>query len=254
MINILIILVLVILINLLLKRLPETEKFSQCPIDNTYVINLAKDKERMNTVSKELRRENINFKRFNAIYGKDLNLKSQKCKKYFTDNLTKELKPGQLGCSMSHITIWEEIASKNNNNLYMILEDDAIVPKNFNKDVMKYIKEMPKNWDMLLLGANRLIGKKYSENLLYTDRSIKRNGNYGLYAYIIKPKTAEKLLKTCEKMDKTIDHYLNKNFYINHNVFFCNPHFVSHNYDYHSNLFNRVRSKDASKNNIIKVI
>ena len=45
------------LINLLLKRLPETEKFSQCPIDNTYVINLAKDKERMNTVSKELRRD-----------------------------------------------------------------------------------------------------------------------------------------------------------------------------------------------------
>ena len=252
MINILIIVVLIILIYLLIKN--KTENFSICPIDQTYIINLDKDKQRMDTISKELNRENINFKRFSAINGNDLDIKSEKCKKYFTDDITKELKPGQMGCSLSHITIWEEIASNNNNNMYMIMEDDANVPRNFNKDIMKYVNEMPKNWDMLLLGANRLIGKKYSNNLLYTDKSIKRNGNYGLYAYIIKPNTAKKLLRTCEKMNKTIDHYLNKNFYINHNVFFCNPHFVSHNYDYHSNLFNRVRSKDASKNNTIKVI
>tara|TARA_E500000178_G_C17027753_1_gene758917 strand:+ start:198 stop:962 length:765 start_codon:yes stop_codon:yes gene_type:complete len=254
MINILIILVLIILINLLIKKLPEKENFSICPIEQTYIVNLDKDKHRFNSISKELKRENINFKRFSAIFGKDLDLNSERCQKFFSKKAIKELKAGQMGCSMSHIILWEEIATKNNDNIYMILEDDAVLPKNFNKEVMKYIKEMPDNWDMLLLGANSLIGKKYSENLLYTDISIKKNGNYGTYAYLIKPKSAQKLLKTCEKMDKTIDHYLNKNFYIKHNVFFCNPHFVSHNYDYVSNLVNRVRSKDASKNNIIKVI
>ena len=208
MINILIILVLIILIHFLLPN-NETENFSVCPIEQTYIVNLEKDKDRMNAISKQLKKENVNFKRFNAIYGKHLDLNTERCKKYFSKKAIEDLKPGQLGCSMSHIILWEEIASKKNNNMYMILEDDAIVPKNFNKEVMKYINEMPNNWDMLLLGANRLIGKKYSDNLLYTDKSIKRNGNYGLYAYIIKPKTAEKLLNVCEKMDKTIDHYLN---------------------------------------------
>ena len=40
--------------------------------DNIFVINLLKDKKRMEIVSQELNKYSIKFKRFDAINGKDL--------------------------------------------------------------------------------------------------------------------------------------------------------------------------------------
>lgn len=256
--SITIFLLLIIILSIVLYGNTLDESFIsnlELKIVNTYVVNLDKDKQRMDELKLGLNREKIKFERFSAIYGKDLDLSSPKCDKYFTEKAKKELKLGQMGCSMSHITIWEKIAKHPvDTDVFMVLEDDAIVPNHFHRDLVKYTRELPYNWDMLLLGANNLIGKKYSQRLLYTDKSIKKNGNYGLYAYLLKPRTAKKMLKTCEKMDKTIDHYLNKNFYLKNKVYFCNPHFVTHNYDYESNLVNRIRTADAKRNNQIKII
>jgi len=256
MINTIVIGLLLIVVIILIRNETRNENFDTfTKIKMTYVVNLDKDKERMEIVKNELKRENIPFKRFSAVNGKTLNLSSPKCNKYFSELGKNKLKRSQMGCSMSHITLWETIANhKNVNDVFMILEDDAVVPKDFHTKIHPYFNELPTDWDMLLLGANSMIGKKYSKNLLYTDKTIKKNGNYGTYAYLIRPNCAKKLLRTCEKMDKTIDHYLNKNFYLNHKVYFCNPHFVTHNYNFMSNIFNRTRENDSAKNNIIKVI
>ena len=254
MINVVIIVLLIIILILLINNTHENfDTYKK--ITMTYVVNLDKDKERMEIVSKELKREKIPFKRFSAVNGKTLDLNSSKCNKYFSEIGKNKLKRSQMGCSMSHITLWEDISKhKNPNDVFMILEDDAVIPEGFHNKILPYYNELPNDWDMVLLGANTLIGKKFSKHLLYTDKSIKKNGNYGTYAYLIRPNCAKKLLKTCEKMDKTIDHYLNKNFYLKNKVYFCNPHLVTHNYNFMSNIFNRTRENDVSKNNIIKIV
>ena len=55
-------------------------------------------------------------------------------------------------------------------------------------------------------------------------------------------------------MDKTIDHYLNLNFFRKENVFIANPMIINHDYNYYSNIFERKRDKDKRKNDIIKII
>lgn len=256
-----IIIVLLLIIFVLLIKLPQSQEDFSMSKPNlfkySFVINLDKDIHRMKTLEPELKREGIQFERFSAILGKDLDLNSNKCNKYFTENAKKTLKRGQMGCSMSHITIWETIANMNDANdddIFFIMEDDIIVPKNFYKRLETYTKELPNDWDMCLLGTNSMYGKKYSKHLLFKNKSSKHSGNWGLYAYMIKKSTANKLLKTCEQMDSTIDHYLDKQFYISGNVYFFNPSLVKHDYDGMSSILNRIRTNDREKNERVRII
>jgi glycosyl transferase family 25 len=255
----LLIIVLLLIIIILLRLLPINEPFvssKNLNIEHTYLINLDKDIGRMSIIDPMLKREKVKYERFPAVYGKNVDMNSEKCNRYFSNKGKKILKPAQIGCSLSHISIWEKIAEKteNPNAVFMILEDDAILPQMFQKKLSIFSEELPDNWEMLLLGTNSMIGKVYSKHLLYNHKSIKKNGNYGTYAYLIKQSTAKKLLKTCEKMNTTIDHYLNKNFYLKNRVYFCNPQLVSHNYDLMSNIVNRTRNEDKERGEKIRIV
>jgi glycosyl transferase family 25 len=220
-------------------------------ISVAYVINLTISRDRLADVMKMGRRENLDITRFNAVNGRELSANDPYIHKFFSNK--NKLKPGQKGCSLSHIKVWEQVAA-GTADVVLILEDDAIIPKDFNRKLEEYMTELPKDWDMVLLGGNNIVGKRYSPRLLYADNTIKRDGNYGLFGYLIKKSTASKLLVTCLKMKATIDTHLNRKFYKNHKVFFCNPQIITHNYNYYSNILQRKRTSDESKNNIIKVI
>jgi len=197
------------------------------------------------------RRENMDITRFEAVNGRKLAVNDPYIRKFFSSK--NKLKSGQKGCALSHIKIWE-LVDKGTAEVVLILEDDAIIPTDFNNKLAKYMAELPSDWDMVLLGGNNLMGKRHSQRLLYTDNTIKRDGNYGLFGYLIKKTTAAKLLVTCLKMKATIDTHLNRKFYKNNKVFFCNPQLITHNYNYYSNIFERKRARDEAVNNIIKVI
>ena len=55
-------------------------------------------------------------------------------------------------------------------------------------------------------------------------------------------------------MKTTIDHHLNLNYYSQNNVFFCNPQLIKHDYNYYSNILQKVRKDDTIKNNKIEII
>ena len=68
---------------------------------------------------------NIEYKRFEAIYGKDLD------DNYIKDNTSKICNyilcnHGMIGCALSHITLQKQLINDNNNDKYIILEDDFI--------------------------------------------------------------------------------------------------------------------------------
>ena len=77
MINIVIIVLLIIIILILLINNTRENFVSYNKIKMTYIVNLDKDKERMEIVSQELKREKIPYKRFSAVNGKTLDLKSE---------------------------------------------------------------------------------------------------------------------------------------------------------------------------------
>jgi GR25 family glycosyltransferase involved in LPS biosynthesis len=52
--------------------------------------------------------------------------KNSQCDRHMSPPMTKQLSPGEVGCTMSHIRLWRKLAECENSEATMlILEDDA---------------------------------------------------------------------------------------------------------------------------------
>lgn len=225
-------------------------------IKKMYVINLKKNKKRYNEFMENARNANVNVSRFDATYGIELSNNDPYIKKYFSNDI-KLTKP-QLGCAISHIRIWED-AVRNNHDIIIIFEDDAIIPPDFKEKINIVFSQLPEDWDMLLLGINKGYCKKYNigNNLLTFEKGrdfFKKSnkGNWGLFAYVLNIKFVKELLK--QKITNTIDKYIRDNYYYNDNfkIFLSYPIIVNHEYDNYSDIINKNR-KDEMINNNIKI-
>lgn len=114
---------------------------------NILVINLDKDKKRLNTLKKSLDELNLTFTRIPAILGKDL--PRLVIEKYLPRLTT----VGAIGCAFSHKKAWKYMID-NNLPYALILEDDAtpvhVLVKKILNGSMKL--DIPDNWDFIYLG------------------------------------------------------------------------------------------------------
>jgi len=169
-------------------------------VDKVYVINLDKDKERLEYITTQLKAQDIEFERFEAVDGNkikdDIRLTSQ-CNTTCPDGLK--------GCAISHRTLWETMIEKDYKNI-LILEDDAILNSNLNSELQLSWNEVPNDFDILYLGSTFYCGDTSSYNKLVTkltnrkienisDTILKTEGCGGLYGYIISQKGAKNLMK-----------------------------------------------------------
>tara|TARA_Y100000590_G_scaffold171157_1_gene195781 strand:+ start:4237 stop:5013 length:777 start_codon:yes stop_codon:yes gene_type:complete len=223
-------------------------------IKKMYVINLKKNLKRYNDFMINASEANINVSRFDATYGIELSENDPYIKKYFSDNIN--LTKPQLGCAISHIRIWED-AVKNNYDIVVIFEDDAIIPLDFKEKINIIFKQLPEDWDMLLLGINSGYCKKYNQenNLLKFEKggfffNKINKGNWGLFAYVINIKFIKELLK--QKITNTIDCYIRNKYYYNDNfkIFLANPIIINHEYNNYSDIINKNRKNEMINNNI----
>lgn len=108
-------------------------------IDDTYVINMDSDTHRLVEFSNMMAQSNWNFTRYPGVNGKhllsswkDINdektyqtLKSQLlAKKKYVQSVT-WLSPSEIGCLLSHVSLWEKVANDETKNRIAIFEDDA---------------------------------------------------------------------------------------------------------------------------------
>ena len=124
-----------------------------------YVINLTKDIERLEKINKHLKYLNIEFERFPAVYGKDLN-----------PTLYPWSPRGQLGCSLSHINVAKKFL-ETTDPFCLVIEDDAVPLINSINDIYPIINNMPSDTDSiqlfcLLRCKNKLI-KTINQYTLY---------------------------------------------------------------------------------------
>ena len=108
-----------------------------------YVISLPKSLERQQFVKSQLDSHNMPFEFISAIYGKDLTETEKEklydCKKakFFSGELT----PGELGCALSHRSIYEKMI-KEGTERAIILEDDVTLRPDF-FDLLQPLSELP---------------------------------------------------------------------------------------------------------------
>lgn len=186
-------------------------------IDKIYLINLKKRQDRLikvDTLLKSLGGIFSNYKRIEAVYGNDLSedeikkllsIKTQY--NYNNPLLYEDIKTlGSIGCYLSHINIWKDVIKNNYNNV-IILEDDIKTNMKLNK-IMKYIKNIPKDYDIAYLDYycdgcdNNIIANSY-----WYENKIDKI--YLTSAYIINNNAIKKLLEKAFPIETQIDNYIN---------------------------------------------
>lgn len=102
-----------------------------------FVINLNKDKDRLNFIQDQALKFGFKFERIEGIYAADLSKKELKDSvDYFRYKLHLGKKPGhgEIGCCLSHLKIYSKMIDENI-RCACILEDDIFILENFNKQL-----------------------------------------------------------------------------------------------------------------------
>ena len=103
-----------------------------------YVINLKRRRDRLENFYKINPFSSIDV--FEACDGKKIKEESQE-KQNLYNLFQGKLKPGEIGCFVSHLMLWQECI-KNSNNLTLIFEDDPILTNEFRKNLMMLFKKV----------------------------------------------------------------------------------------------------------------
>jgi GR25 family glycosyltransferase involved in LPS biosynthesis len=190
-----------------------------------FVISLKRSTDRRSEFDKNNSKYISNYTYFDAVDGKTLNINE------LPDNIfTKgsiNFTNGAIGCALSHLKLWEKCIQLN--KPIIIMEDDAIVSKNFNKHINNVINNMlPKDWDVVMLSYNfdsvlsyqntvyeqancifnkTRMTKKDIENFVHSKINTtiaKLYFSFGLSSYMISPNGARILKEKCFPLNNKI--------------------------------------------------
>jgi GR25 family glycosyltransferase involved in LPS biosynthesis len=200
-------------------------------VDNVYLINMDKDTERLEKVTKECKKFNINFERFCGV--DPLKISKKELNKYVSKTCQNICPNGIIGCGISHMKIYED-ALKNNYKNILVLEDDVYFDDELYEELNKAMTELPEDYDILYLGCFGICDKEQVYNMdlnllfhLYTnflskfkstcknECEKKLNNKYkyihipefplSAHGLIISNKGCRKLLNLIEKLNYHID-------------------------------------------------
>ena len=121
-------------------------------------------------------------------------------------------KPGELGIWASNYTAWTNFSKSEYDNL-ILMEDDIQLTKTFNESLIKYIKELPDDWDVFTVyipDTGNIRYKKNKESLLIGKGNIcKVYQSWSCLCYVVSKNGALKMIKDVKKpVSRPIDHYL----------------------------------------------
>jgi GR25 family glycosyltransferase involved in LPS biosynthesis len=155
-------------------------------IEHTFCISLLEATQRRARLDKLLEAAQWNLPSvnyINAVRGTDINKP-----KFVRVSL------GAWGCFLSHLKVLDYCISKRINT-YLMLEDDAYIPHNFNSLYADFMEEVPRDWEMLFLGGQHLnLDKQYPA--IISPHIVKCHYLVRAHAYVVRNLTvAHKLRK-----------------------------------------------------------
>lgn len=189
----------------------------------TFVINMRKNKDRMDHFNKQYKKSDLAerpWNRVEAVNGYEItadDMKELVSPKVWIglDHLTKtkkrmgdgQLTHGMIGCYMSHYAIYEQMV-RDGLEYAVIFEDDARIHPKIYKQLIKSIVEkegrFPDDWDVILLGH----WCKMCQSSFSPEIGVAKYF-WGLHGYMVSQKGAQKLLQHREpEITMQIDHYM----------------------------------------------
>jgi len=118
-----------------------------------YVINLDRSPERLSNISAQCKKYNIDFVRISAFDGSTLDLEKLADDTACRYEMGRSIQPGEVGCFLSHKKALDAFLSSED-EFAVILEDDAILSKNFSKSVSDICSFIDQNQQLNVFAVN----------------------------------------------------------------------------------------------------
>lgn len=117
----------------------------------TFVINLDKDTDRLDFISKQFTDLGMEFERLPAVLGKTYDFSKEYIPELCLEKNGKLMNIGELGCALSHKRVWEKVVFEKLDFALVCEDDIRITVKDFKKILEKNINDNLKNhtWDYL---------------------------------------------------------------------------------------------------------
>lgn len=197
-------------------------------LDNIWVINLDKSKDRLEKMKKNFDKYNLKFNRFKAIEGKKLsNYQIEKNTSWLCRNIL--CNHGIVGCGMSHMELWRQLLNDNTTDKYIILEDDAVLDQK-SVDILSKIEKYIDKYDinMLNLYSFSLVDDSNLKFQIDGFKFGKSKFTGYLTGYILTKKGAEIFLDNIKKINYHIDFQIGYiNFFKDLNIYASSPKIIS---------------------------
>ena len=101
---------------------------------------------------------------------------------------------GAVGCSLSHLCIWLDIlydAAAPESQRYLVMEDDASLPRRLLASVNKALQGVPAGWDILLLGCRSPRPSMVTKHTAHVNIRMFQ----GTHAYLVSKATVRKIFE-----------------------------------------------------------
>jgi GR25 family glycosyltransferase involved in LPS biosynthesis len=203
------------------------------PSFKTYVLNLDRRPDRMESFRKSIEGIDLQYERFSAIDGSKLTPNKQ-LQRIFEGN-DYNMREGMVGCAMSHVKMYIELINSKY-DFFCILEDDVTFVPDFLQKFKYTCDNLPKEWDICYLGHH--LWKKFKTADYYDKEaypifekwSTKQSLKYsmgGTGGYLISKNGARKFLEILNKvgMLNGIDTMQQKSADLM-NIYYCKPHLI----------------------------
>lgn len=183
--------------------------------DKIFWINSKNRPDRFNNMKKRLTELDVRAERFSAIHGGEINWALPENAMFYIDKVKKTLNNAEIGCYMSHRTIYEMI-KKEGWKKTLILEDDALFDPAF-MEIFNDLYDCCSDYDMLYFGQwnydkGVVQGEKSAlKDLVLTvkERSVYKAERCWLtHAYAVDLSIVDTLLSQTKNLYASIDNVL----------------------------------------------
>ncbi|EMI5492228.1 glycosyltransferase family 25 protein [Providencia stuartii] len=155
---------------------------------NTFIINLPECTERRMVMQSQLEKTHLSYEIINAVRGTGLSNKEIQSLVYDYPNC--KLTKGEIGCALSHLSVYKIMIEKNISHA-LVLEDDTIIPVDI-ADTLNKIKKIDNQKKANVYLLSRV--HSYIENKKLKSNIYSAYNALGTHAYVINRKAAENMI------------------------------------------------------------
>ncbi|XP_043576371.1 procollagen galactosyltransferase 2 isoform X1 [Chiloscyllium plagiosum] len=169
--------------------------------DEVFLINLKRRPERRTRMLQALYEQEIDCKVVDAVDGSALNSSTIKSMGinmlpgYYDPFSGRTLTKGEVGCFLSHYSIWKEVVDRNLSKA-VVFEDDVRFEAYFKRKLVRLLREIENvglNWDLIYLGRKQ-VNPKQEEASANVQNLVVAEYSYWTLAYAISQQGAKKLI------------------------------------------------------------